>query len=147
MKFNSNGELLVAGGTGGGGGGGGGDASAANQNTQIELETSIKNRLSSSDTDVIFTKLNQILLELESKTEPGNTQAINGNVTISQNNWEKLQSANDLAQTFTYLDAGTNDERISTIAYSSVSLNLSALETYSYAGSSGNYRILSILRT
>lgn len=62
----------------GGGGGGGGDASASNQLDQLAVEESIRNRLSSSDSDVIFTKLNELLTELQQKTEPGNTQTIAG---------------------------------------------------------------------
>lgn len=66
---------------GGGGGGGGGDASAANQLTEISRLVEIRNRLSGSDSDVIFTKLNELLIELQQKTEPANTQQISGTVT------------------------------------------------------------------
>ena len=44
MKYDSNGALIVTGGTGGGGGGGG-DASAANQTTQITRETEIRDSI------------------------------------------------------------------------------------------------------
>ena len=52
--------------------------------------------------------------------------------------------ANDLVKTFTYLDAGAADERVSTIVYSSVSLGLSVTETFVYAGSAGSYRVSTI---
>ena len=55
-----------------------------------------------------------------------------------------LKNANDLIKTFTYLDAGTSDERVSTIEYSSVLLGFSATETFVYAGSSGSYRVSTI---
>ena len=64
----------------------------------------------------------------------------------SGTNWEKLQSAPDLAQSFTYLDAGDADERVSTVTYSSTTLGLSIVETYTYAGSEGAYRVASITR-
>jgi len=138
VLVDSNGEIASL-----SGGESGGDASAANQQTQIELETSIRNRLSSSDNDVIFTKLNELLTELQQKTEPSNTQLVN----IGLTNWQRLQFATDLVQAFSYLDAGTADERISTIVYSSVSLSLSITETYTYAGSAGNYRLSTITRS
>ena len=55
-----------------------------------------------------------------------------------------INGANDLVKTYTFLDAGTSDERVSTIVYSSVSLGLTATETYVYAGSAGAYRISTI---
>jgi hypothetical protein len=55
-----------------------------------------------------------------------------------------INQANDLVKTYTYLDAGTADQRISTVVYSSVALGISATETFAYAGSSGSYRVSSI---
>lgn len=55
-----------------------------------------------------------------------------------------INNASDLVKTFAYLDAGAADERVSTIEYSSVSLGLTATETFVYAGSAGAYRILTI---
>ena len=55
-----------------------------------------------------------------------------------------INQANDLVKTYTYLDAGTSDQRISTVVYSSTALGLAATETFAYAGSSGSYRISSI---
>lgn len=55
---------------------GGGDATAENQATEINRLTSIRDRLSSNDADVIFTKLNELLTELQQKTEPSNTQPV-----------------------------------------------------------------------
>lgn len=61
--------------------------------------------------------------------------------------WEVLQSTGDLVQSFTYLDPGTVDERVSTVTYSSVSASLSMVETYTYGGVAGAYRLLSIVRS
>jgi hypothetical protein len=55
-----------------------------------------------------------------------------------------INQANDLVKTYTYLDAGTSDQRISTVVYSSVALGISATETFAYAGSTGSYRVSSI---
>ena len=64
------------------------------------------------------------------------------NIIANANKKEQLiNNANDLVKTYTYLDAGTSDERVSTIVYSSVSLGLTATETFVYAGSAGAYRI------
>tara|TARA_B100000963_G_scaffold110861_1_gene96483 strand:- start:4179 stop:4607 length:429 start_codon:yes stop_codon:yes gene_type:complete len=67
------------------------------------------------------------------------------NIIANANKKEQLiNNASDLVKTFTYLDAGTADERVSTIEYSSVSLGLTATETFVYAGSAGAYRISTI---
>lgn len=55
-----------------------------------------------------------------------------------------LDEADDLVKTFSYLDAGLSDERVSTIVYSSVLLSLSVTDTFAYAGSSPNFRISTI---
>lgn len=62
-------------------------------------------------------------------------------------NWERLQAASDRAQSITYHDAGTVNERIAVITYTSASLNLSATETFTYAGSDGSYRLTGIARS
>jgi hypothetical protein len=78
--------------------------------------------------------LDQIITLVTSLTQSGGT------------NWEKLQSAPDLAQSFTYLSAGTADERVQTVTYSSTTLGISIVETYTYGGSEGNYRVTGITR-
>ncbi|NER80935.1 MAG: hypothetical protein F6K42_15470 [Leptolyngbya sp. SIO1D8] len=60
--------------------------------------------------------------------------------------WERIQSASDRTQAITYLDAGTADERINDIVYASASLGLTITETFSYAGSAGNYRLTGTAR-
>ena len=80
-------------------------------------------------------KLDAILAEL---------QAIN---TASSSNLERIRAANDYTAAYTYLDAGTADERIQTVVHASVSLSLTVTDTYTYAGSSGSYRIASITRS
>lgn len=62
-------------------------------------------------------------------------------------NWAKLQAAPDLAQAIAYLDSGTADQRIATITYASAALQLSMTETFTYAGSSGNYRLTGVARS
>lgn len=59
----------------------------------------------------------------------------------------RLTYAPDLAISYTYLDAGTADERINTITYSSTSLAISGTETYTYEGVAGAYRVASIARS
>ncbi len=56
----------------------------------------------------------------------------------------QIEAQADSDMDFTYLDAGGADERVSTIVYSSVTLGLSVTQTFTYAGSSPNYRIDSI---
>ena len=75
-----------------------------------------------------------------------NTRFTNDNIKkIIGGNIQRLKSeANDLVKTFTYLDAGAADERVSTIVYSSASLGLSVTETFVYAGSAGSYRVSTI---
>ncbi len=62
-----------------------------------------------------------------------------------KSNLEKLKTeANDLVETYTYLDPGVPlDRRISTIVYSSVTLGLSVTETFGYAGAPGDFYVIS----
>lgn len=52
---------------------------------------------------------------------------------------EKIQTASDYEQTYTFLDSWLTDERISTIVHSSASLDLSLTETFVWAGTSPNF--------
>lgn len=72
---------------------------------------------------------------------------INGIVQTSASSGSPVDTALDKVDTFTYLDAGTTDERISTIVHSSASLALSYTETFVYAGTAGAYRISTITRS
>lgn len=67
-------------------------------------------------------------------------------VAASGTNWQRLQAAPDLTQTISYLDPGTADERVGSITYASSALSLSMVESYSYAGGEGNYRLTTITR-
>jgi hypothetical protein len=60
---------------------------------------------------------------------------------------QAVLAANDLVQTFTYLDAGTANQRIATLTQSSVSVDYAILDTYAYAGSVGTYYLTSITRS
>ncbi len=67
-----------------------------------------------------------------------------GNTTKS--NLQKLKTeANDLNKAFTFLDAGTSDERPSTIIYSSVALGLTVTKTFTWAGAAGAYYVNTII--
>lgn len=61
--------------------------------------------------------------------------------------WLELQGADDLVATYTFLDAGTADERVSTIVYTSATLGTSATETYVWSGASPNYYLSTITRS
>ena len=52
-----------------------------------------------------------------------------------------LTQANDLVHTYTWLDGGAADQRISTVVYSSTALGLSVTETFTYSGGSGTYHV------
>ncbi len=58
-----------------------------------------------------------------------------------------VDAAPDRVETPSYLDAGTADERLSTVVVSSASLSLSYTETFTYAGSAGAYRIATRTRS
>ena len=67
-------------------------------------------------------------------------QAINASTT--KGNYSKLLTqANDLVQTYTWLDGGTADQRISVIVYSSAALVLTVTETFTYNGGAGTYHV------
>ncbi|MBC8041461.1 MAG: hypothetical protein H7Y06_13025 [Opitutaceae bacterium] len=55
-----------------------------------------------------------------------------------------IDAAGDKVTTYTYLDAGTANERIQTAVHSSAALALSYTETITYAGSAGAYRVTNI---
>jgi len=55
-----------------------------------------------------------------------------------------IKEQSDYLQTFSYLDAGAADERVSTIVHNSATLSQSITETFAYTGSAGNYRISTI---
>lgn len=58
-----------------------------------------------------------------------------------------IDAAPDKETDFTYLDEGTDDQRIETVTYSSATLGLSYVETFTYAGSAGSYRVSNIARS
>ena len=68
--------------------------------------------------------------------------------TIVQNttksNLEKLKTeANDLIVLYTWLGAGTADQRIDNIEYRSAALGLIVIDTYTYGGGAGTYYVTS----
>lgn len=85
--------------------------------------------------------LNLILSDLQLKADLTETQPVS---LVSSDKKKMLDEADDLVKTFAYLDAGTDDERVSTIIYTSATLSLTATETFVYAGSTPNFRIATI---
>jgi len=113
---------------------------ASDVSVRTRIQDSVTDALSSSGVESTFAVS---LLGLFDAT--GALVTISGISTSSSSSYsELLESANDLVKTYTYLDAGTADQRISTVVYSSVALGLTATETFAYAGSSGSYRVSSI---
>ncbi len=84
-------------------------------------------------------------LQDESGTPVGNAAAIAAyfaTLTNAESNQIKLLTqANDLVQTYTWLDGGTADQRINTIVYSSTVLGLTVAETFTYNGGPGTYHV------
>ena len=71
-----------------------------------------------------------------------------GSGTSASNSlYAQIINAPDLQKTFNYADAGTQDERITSIVMSSPSMEAVLTDTYTYAGSASNYRIASITRS
>ena len=65
-------------------------------------------------------------------------------IEISKTDIEKIKQASDYSKALTYLDAGTDDERVSTIVHSSTSLSLSKTETFTWTESNGIYRLTNV---
>ncbi len=61
--------------------------------------------------------------------------------TVVYNRLRQLLDAHDVVKTFTWLDFGTRNERVSTIVYTSAALVISATRTFSYSLVSNNYRL------
>ncbi|MDR1280302.1 MAG: hypothetical protein LBK99_05725 [Opitutaceae bacterium] len=57
-----------------------------------------------------------------------------------------VKNAGDAMQVFAYLDSGSADERIASVTTSSASLRLVLVETYSYAGAAGGWRVAGVAR-
>ena len=67
---------------------------------------------------------------------------------LAQSFYLLVQNAEDMTKTVSYIDAGDiNNERISSIIISSVSIGATFTDTYSYAGTVGNYRVTGITRS
>ena len=66
------------------------------------------------------------------------------NVSLVSSNLEKIKNSNDKVETYTFLGAGTSDERVSTIVYTSATLGLTVTETYVWAGVAGAYYLSTI---
>ena len=59
----------------------------------------------------------------------------------------QVDAAAELAVGYTYLDAGTIDQRMATATYTSASVGASYRDTFSYSGSAGGYYLTGTTRT
>lgn len=60
---------------------------------------------------------------------------------------QAVLAADDLSQAYTYLDAGTANQRVATVTSSSADVGYQVLDTYAYAGSVGAYYLTTISRS
>lgn len=60
--------------------------------------------------------------------------------------YEQVMAANDLTISYTYANAGTADERVTQITYTSATVGRTVTEIINYAGSSGSFRVSSRVR-
>lgn len=154
----------------------GGDASAANQVTGNNLLTDIKasallnqaaiaeintksedlaviaGNTSSINTLATESTVESILTALASLATQATLATASSTLTTISNRVLKptitqIKEATDYTQTFTYDDAGTDNERVASITHASATVGASILETYAYAGASGSYRVSSITRS
>ena len=89
------------------------------------------------------TTLAALLTELQLKADLTETQP----VSVVQSRLTKLeQEANDLQKTFTFLSAGTADERVGTIVYSGTTTPVTTpvTKTFVYTGGPGTYLLSTI---
>jgi len=108
--------------------------------TQLLVKTAVE----SIDTKVATqTTLAALLTELQLKADLTETQP----VSVVQSRLTKLeQEANDLQKTFTFLSAGTADERVGTIVYSGTTTPVTTpvTKTFVYTGGPGTYLLSTI---
>lgn len=67
--------------------------------------------------------------------DPGNPSSPTSTV------YTQVLAADDLSVSYSYSDEGTADERVSAVIYTSASLGKVVTDSFSYAGSSGSYRV------
>lgn len=61
--------------------------------------------------------------------------------------YERVLNSPDLIKTVNYADVGTEDERVISVVFKSVSLGIIFTDTHSYVGSAGAYRIAGTVRS
>ena len=89
--------------------------------------------------------IGDLALEVTAEQINLNTDELEGNTERSS--FEKMKAtAVDLVRTFNYSDAGTADERVTSIVYTSASFlpATTCTETFAYGGVSGGYYVTSI---
>ena len=69
---------------------------------------------------------------IEALDPTDNTLRVKWDITVSGWDIEKVKNASDLVKAFVFLDAWTDDERVSTITYTSASEGLTFTDTFSY---------------
>jgi hypothetical protein len=70
------------------------------------------------------------------------------NPNIASELFTRMKLAIDFKTSINYLDAGTADERVTTVVYTAVSFGtFTVTDTYSWAGASGVYRPTQMLRS
>lgn len=120
---------------------------ASNRNTELGSLNTIILRLQELKETTIITS-SATLTEQQAQTAlltsiDTAVTAIEG--LLAKSNLYTLQTeADDLVETYSYLDAGdSTNRRINTIVYSSVALGISVTETFAYGGGAGDYYVTS----
>lgn len=104
--------------------------------TQIQLELA---NLKAQYADPATPRRDLLLLEIQ-KRQQAIAASSEGSGGASATFYTLVMNADDRSEAYTYADAGTVDERITQIVYSSGSVGRTVTETISYGGAAGNYR-------
>ncbi|BAS59840.1 hypothetical protein NIES2135_20970 [Leptolyngbya boryana NIES-2135] len=112
---------------------------------QIEQVHKQLGNLSVNDIGALVSLSIQALVEMQSAIEQGGSPGGGGGST--ETTYTQIMNANDLGIVYVYADAGTADERLTEITYSSTTVGSSISETITYAGASGSYRPVSRSRS
>ena len=82
---------------------------------------------------------------IEALDPTDNTLRVKWNIQVSASDIEKVKNAIDLVKAFVFLDAWTDNERVSTITYTSASEGLTFTDTFSYTWTPWAYLIDTIV--
>jgi len=81
---------------------------------------------------------------IEALDPTDNTLRVKWNIQVNTSDIERVKNASDLVKAFVFLDIWTDDERVSTITYTSIIEAFSFTETFTYSWVSGSYLIANI---